>query len=293
MILDAPDHPFSSTLSIGRRESSSSRQSLFCIGGEDGKLRCFSSGADQHLFAFIQEVYLPMNATIRTCSCCNSPPGAKSNGRGVVVAAGGKLRFALWQYDTSSLFLRTTHERLALECVLPFGAFLKEVVQGTVWPKASQDHRILASSSCSFVDIEDCGDGMSARGGVTYMILLCDSRGVAAVLKYLMRDEDIAADYGHIAASAANTSAATAPAPVPRESNMILEEFQASDSPLVSSALLLLSSQSGEIAAFAMGGAADGVMLDPSRLQLMVAFIGDTKGHVSIWLLAGSRLLAG
>jgi WD40 repeat protein len=72
-----------------------SRPSLIAVGGEDGSVKLFAQSPPN--FQFLQEVQMPMNAAVRALS--HSPSPACDRIRGIVVAGGGKLSYAVWSYD--------------------------------------------------------------------------------------------------------------------------------------------------------------------------------------------------
>jgi hypothetical protein len=119
-------------------------------GGEEGRIKVFSKDVHNKLHV-AQDLEMPHNVPVR--AMCSSSSSA-SRSRGIVVAGGGRLMFRVFSYDAESSS--------------PLQQVFWTRYSGTTWANATQDHRILAVQ-CTARSTEK----------ESYLILLCDSRGVA------------------------------------------------------------------------------------------------------------------
>jgi WD40 repeat protein len=166
------------------------------VGGEEGRVKVFSA-AD---LSPRQELVLPSNASLKALSCCSA---GEDKSRGVVAGGGGKLVFSVWTYDYQS----AANDGQPLQQVLSRGC------EGKLWPRATQDHRVL-SVQCTFLsETQDDGGTASYR----YLVVFSDSRGVATV-----------ALFTHC------------PDASPRCAFEILQELQVSSCPVISSCITSL-----------------------------------------------------
>jgi hypothetical protein len=151
-----------------------------------------------------------MNSSLKSLSTARSDA---SSDRGIVLGGGGKLQYYIWTYDRSSGC--TTGSAL--------GDVLFSAKEGTVWGKATQDHRIL-SVQCEYLEqatlSHTLGDGRENILVERYAILLCDSRG-AAVLGVF--------EHGVLGTSVA------APGPARHSAFHVLQQIQPSQCPVLSS----------------------------------------------------------
>jgi WD40 repeat protein len=213
------------------------KSDFLVVGGEDSYMKVFSVPD----LGLRQEVSMSMNSSLKSLSSARS--GASAH-RGIVLGGGGKLQYYIWTYDRS----------VGCTAGAVLGAVLFTAKEGTVWSKATQDHRILsvqcayleqATLSLAHADLRE--DIVVER----YAILLCDSRG-AAVLGVF--------EHG------VSDTRAPVPGRVRHNAFHVLQQIQPSQCPVLSSSLLL--SESGD--------------------ARVVAIFGDTAGTVSVWSAARS-----
>lgn len=133
---------------------------LFVAGGEEGVIKVFSVPQ----MDVIQEIKLPEECPIRTI--CTDTAMNETNKDGIVVAAGGRLSFAVWTFN--EIALESASAISSLAPVLQFGA------AGEPPKNATQDHRILCSA-CWFAHHD---------GTYGYYIILGDSRGCARLFHF-------------------------------------------------------------------------------------------------------------
>jgi len=126
---------------------------LIAIGGEDGKVKVFTTQEESNI-RFVQEVSLPSNVSAKVIA------SAGTASHGIVVAAGGKLMYSVWKYKQAS----DADEDIPLDCELSFAC------SGSIWPRATQDHRVLSLSVLHLEQSDGC-----------YHIVMTDSRGVVSV----------------------------------------------------------------------------------------------------------------
>ena len=137
-----------------------SNSRLLAAGGEEGTVKIFETAS----MKILQEVSLPSECPVRAmCSC---PLGYDKN-KGILVAGGGKLSFAIWHFDDA---LATPSIEVNVPSLCPF---LRLACVGNPPKNATQEHRIL-SSTCWYT--EEDSSTIFENG---YFILLCDSRGCA------------------------------------------------------------------------------------------------------------------
>lgn len=128
---------------------------MFASAGEEGVVTlCALPG-----MRVVQEMRLPQDCPVRTLCSCSAPDAV----RGILVAAGGRLSFAVWTY---SIGARNMNPQLAP--VLQLGA------AGDPPKNATQEHRILCSACWSAPVGYQAG----------YCIILCDSRGSSRLFHY-------------------------------------------------------------------------------------------------------------
>jgi WD40 repeat protein len=203
------------------------------VGGEDSCVKVYSVPK----LELVQEVSLSMNSSLK--SLC-SVTSAASSSRGIVVGGGGKLQYYIWMFDRS---LGCT-SRSTLGDVLHTGA------KGSIWAKATQDHRILSVHAVYVGSSTVTTAGSAAVGYVEkYAILLCDSRGIAVVGMF---------EHSLLGAGGAQVA-----------SFSMLHQILASQCPLLSCALSRLP--------------------DPTSGAL-IAVAGDTTGTISVWRISGDNI---
>lgn len=204
---------------------------IILVGGESGNilLYCNNIGASEgFLPSPIQQLDMPMNTSIKSMKITRD---GTNPAIGIYLATGGKLRYSIWSFDTSNQ--------------LSGNVFHKQC-DGTLWPQATQDHRTLA---VDIISVKTKPSDDSSR----YSLLLCDSRGMLTVAKYIQRQ------YNPNALPTTDNSNLT-----------IYEQFNPFEYPVLCCKILNVD----------FGG-------DSS---INIGIIGDTTGGVHIFLLAGSHL---
>ena len=136
---------------------------LLFVAGEEGNIKTFTYDRSNKFseIVFQQEVEFPFNRPIKTLQSCSE---CESNLKGIVVAAGGKLVYSVYRYNTRDFIENSIQGESSLHSRLPLNTFLIPCCSGSTWNKASQDHRILSLSVCSICNLY-------------YLISFCDSRG--------------------------------------------------------------------------------------------------------------------
>jgi hypothetical protein len=133
------------------------------VGGEEGRVKVFNATD----LSPRQELVLPSNASLKALSCCSS---GEDLSRGIVVGGGSKLVYSVWIYDYQSI----ADDGQPLQQVLSIGC------EGKLWPRATQDHRVL-SVQCTFLSHTQDEHGTTSY---CYLIVFCDSRGVSTVARF-------------------------------------------------------------------------------------------------------------
>lgn len=123
--------------------------SYVVVGGEDGTARAYESCNNE--LVFTQSLEMPHNVPIRAMKWRASTGSASA---GVLVVGGGRLLFTVWVAAIG-------------ETALPLDHVFSLSYSGSMWSKATQDHRILSL---------DC---LNTSVPHQFTLLLCDSRGVA------------------------------------------------------------------------------------------------------------------
>lgn len=133
-------------------------QDILVVGGEDCTIKVFDLSSLQ----LLQETTLSKNSSLKSLhATANILAGIEGAKQGIVLGGGGKLLYYVWSYDFSDGV-----------AAIP----LRRVAVGYVWPRATQDHRIL-SVRCNHVGV--VGDAHQ------YALFLCDSRGIMTILSLL------------------------------------------------------------------------------------------------------------
>jgi hypothetical protein len=179
---------------LGGASSSSSGgggPGLLAAGGEEGVVRLHSPAAGAGLPAR-QEVRLPGDCPVRTLSSCCGRGGA-GGGRGALVAAGGRLSFALWLFDTpadtaSATTTDTDRTDTDTDTTAPAPRpppALAPVLQLGCAHEApgTQEHRVL-SSACWYAPASAPAEGEEGGEQEGYYVLLGDSRGCVRLFHY-------------------------------------------------------------------------------------------------------------
>lgn len=159
---------------------------LFAAAGEEGVVKLF----DLPNMRIVQEVRLPQDCPIRTMNTCLF---ADMSGNGILVAAGGRLSFAVWMINARIGGSDTTYPSLAP--VLQFAS------AGHSPKNATQEHRILSSASWY----------ATPHGVPGCYIVLCDSRGCVRLFFFTIESrslqlvwETIVSEYPILACSLLN-----------------------------------------------------------------------------------------
>lgn len=223
---------FITSITSQQPHSAQLRSAHIVVGGEESCVKVYSVPD----LTLQQEVSLSLNSSMKALASARS--GASAD-RGIVVGGGGKLLYYIWLYDRTS----------AANMTAPLGSVLYSGLEGSIWTKATQDHRIL-SVQCTYLDCGASGPVKNHPEGVyveRYLVLLCDSRGSATI-----------GMFEHAPLSAAPATGVSAAAATLHAQFTVIQQLQPSQCPLLSSALLL-----------APGGA--------------LAVFGDTAGVISVW----------
>jgi WD40 repeat protein len=191
---------------------------ILVIGGEDCTVKMY----DLPSLQLLQETTLAKNSTLKSLSTSSC---GTENQKGIVLGGGGKLLYYIWSYD----FKEVTKD-------IP----LRKLVVGTVWPQATQDHRILSVESCYLN--QTVSDNYNVQDN--FLLFLSDSRGILNVLS-LQLDFESNEQKPYLIQS--------------------LYEIAVSENPLLSSSLLPL---------YVMPS------LDEELLVHIICCVGDTKGSV-------------
>ena len=328
-------------------ESGASAENLLSLvftGGEEGNVKCFAVTGENHL-SFQHQVDFPAHVPVRALRVCVR----SGDSSGVVVAAGGRLKFSVWHFDASCFRVVSAEAGSGLSSgpattrsevfsTHPLNCVLKETFSGTVWPQATQDHRILAlacialSASPSYPPISvypvsrnesRISVGEEKKESNPFIMALCDSRGFINVV--LLDGEDYFQEYfrqcdsqeSEVFASSAKLPSGTSRTGVSagaedvginvapemlcnstdssstRNSKngklQILQEFVASECPIISCEMLRLTYHSALSESDTLGKS----MSTTTSVNAAVACVGDTSGAVGLWMLAGSILMDG
>ena len=132
------------------------------VGGVDGCVHLYCSESTREL-QLVQREEMPHGVIVRTVAACAD---SGQQGRGIVVAGGGRLFYSIWHYDYSNVFTMPFNHLLTLGC------------SGCTVRNASQDHRILSLAAIS-----------NATGEFT--IISGDSRGFLQVLCFFSKDDSV------------------------------------------------------------------------------------------------------
>eukprot|EP01041_Mallomonas_annulata_P002280 gene2280-4437_t len=252
-------------------QSQSQSQCLYAVGGgEEGQVRCFSL---PH-FALQQFSYMPSSVAVRAITVSQR----ERRSRGLVVAAGGRLSFAVWTFDGEYLQNKnqnnddpddhhqvmqqsSTSDVQMSNMGLGQHLYLHDLYNGSTWRQATQDHRILCAHCLPLNPHDDFNDNGSDD---YHLLLLGDSRGKAVLSVINPSNHSSTSD--------------------PRAAVRITQEFVASESPLLCCQLLHIQSSS-----ISVPETKDGI--DKYRkvscgCQYVLGVMGDTAGGVSVWLVA-------
>jgi hypothetical protein len=216
--------------------AAASAGNFLVVGGEESCVKVYSVPK----LDLQQEISLSMNSSLKALSVSASGVCAD---RGVAVGGGGKLQYYIWLYDFT--------QRTRSKQVLFTGS------EGTVWARATQDHRIL-SVQCSYLSADSAvdpkyGDRYSVE---RYLVLLCDSRGTATIGLFTHSLLGCGVQSGKLSVRFD-----------------VLQQWDASQCPLLSSHLGLVQGEGHTLAE-------------------VLAVVGDTAGTVSVWR-SGLKVLDG
>jgi hypothetical protein len=178
-------------------------QDLLVLGGEDCTAKVYTLPDLQ----LLQETTLSKNSTLKSLATVSTTIDNDISYKGIVLGGGGKLLYYLWSYD----FTSTNSTKLQSHTPL------RKLTIGSVWPKATQDHRIL-STQCIY-------SGQTVDAGYHFLLFICDSRGVMNILQLQL-------DFDARAIKAYNVAA--------------LYELGVSCCPLLSCAITKLSNPDGQ-----------------------------------------------
>lgn len=229
---------------------------LLAVAGEDAIIKIFHKDESSNGFNYFQDCQMPGNVQIR---CVKSVESLDKPGSGVMLAAGGRLMFAIWHYDVNEWdceysLIALTHSG----CFSDSSRSGKSKSMRTgkqCHSSGGQDHRILSCDAVSldrdhFKTHSDTSELLDA----TFVALFCDSRGIATLL--VIHDsprEDL------------------------RSTNVALDRFKILDqflatpagSPLLSCVLIPIKRDDGS----------------GSSAVMHVAALGDSSGGITVWLL--------
>lgn len=232
------------TSALGGSAETPLQSSHIVVGGEDSCVKVYSVPD----LVLRQEVSLSLNSSMKALSSARSSASAD---RGIVVGGGGKLLYNIWLFDGCG----------SASASSSLGRVLYTGVEGSIWAKATQDHRIL-SVQCAYLD-HRVKPSVSTKDhhptGIfveRYLILLCDSRGSATLALF---------DHAPLSAPGVGLSVSGAAAALPYTQFTVLQQLQPSQCPLLSSALLITPSSPLHSA------------------PMVLAVFGDTAGIVSVW----------
>lgn len=189
--------------------SSQLRSSHIVVGGEDSCVKVLSVPD----LVLQQEVSLSLNSSMKALASARSGVSAI---RGIVVGGGGKLLYYIWLFDDSRSACASAHVTDSQDSL---GTVLYTGVEGSIWAKATQDHRIL-SVQCAYLESATSLSVKHHPVGISverYMVLLCDSRGSATLGLFEHAPQ---ASVRHVQFS-------------------VLQQLQPSQCPVLSSALLI------------------------------------------------------
>ena len=223
-------------------------EKLLLIGGEEGNLRSYLVSPFLDNLSFQQILEFPFNRPVRCVAGCDDI----SSGRGIVVAAGSKLHYAIYAYDTEGF-------RQYIESIDTSGyalnSFFATVCTGSTWSEATQDHRILTLSICCTTN-------------ATFHIILCDSRGIVSLIIFDLDSSDDKVK------TLENFKGSEHPL---ISSDMHILKYQDGHS------VLKRKCEENENRNVREHSKPD------QLLPIVFCALGDTAGLVSVWLLKGSR----
>lgn len=146
--------------------------SILAVGGEDCTMKVFNLSN----LELLQETTLSKNASLKSLHSCGNSNSSnngsnKACSRGIVLGGGGKLLYYLWSYDF-------TCNDEGCEKMRTRRVPLRKICEGSVWPNATQDHRILAVR-CLYLGVTSQPEAVHHYG-----LFLTDSRGILTILKF-------------------------------------------------------------------------------------------------------------
>ena len=214
------------------------------VGGEDSCVKVYSVPD----LLLQQEVSLSMNSSLKSLCFARSEV---SSDRGIVLGGGGKLQYYIWIWD-QTLRQPKGHS---------LGDVLFTAVEGSIWAKATQDHRIL-SVQCMFLDskVHTSMTGAESEEFLVerYLLLLCDSRGHATIGIF-----EHSPGRGLLSA-------------VHKPRFHIVQQLQPSQCPVLSCSLLRVNNCSSTTSVAECIEQGDSIL----------ALFGDTAGVISVWKLS-------
>jgi WD40 repeat protein len=151
------------------------------IGGELGNLLVFEisnshrNHPQMNCSQPIQHVDMPSNVSVKALT---SRASSRHPRTGLLLATGGRLRFAIWKYDFSSI-----SDRYPKTSPSDSDSVLCQISTGSLWLKATQDHRALAA------DIITVRENIH-EDAESFIIMICDSRGVISLGYLQLVDND-------------------------------------------------------------------------------------------------------
>eukprot|EP01039_Chlorochromonas_danica_P003286 gene3286-3604_t len=143
--------------------------SILAVGGEDCTMKVFNLSN----LRLLQETTLSKNASLKSLHSCGNNNTNKACSRGIVLGGGGKLLYYLWSYDF-------TYNDEGCDKTQAGRVPLRKVCEGSVWPNATQDHRILAVR-CLYLGVTNESQSEAVHH---YGLFLADSRGILTILKF-------------------------------------------------------------------------------------------------------------
>jgi hypothetical protein len=300
------------------------RPRVVAVGGEDGSLRIFQYSQETDKMVLLQEAAMPANLSVKAVASSRDSDALQHSlesalyprhdaGSGIVVAAGGRLSYSLWKYANAAA-------SPPLSCVLSFEC------SGTIWPKATQDHRIL-TANCRALVRHHIDDSVSPTAspakvsvpavqavpidslpaGANVVCVSSQNRLPAATenksstlpptesspathLEYLIVFGDsrglATLATYHEVDAHGDFGKAHDGEKRRRKGLNIIEEVQVSEFPILSSDVLILTPENTVVGNCSTAGFS-------SSARYVLGFFGDTTGVMSIWLLKSTILSNG
>ena len=229
-------------------------EKLLVMGGEEGNLRSYLVSPCLRNISFQQTLEFPSNRPVRCVAGCLDMSGT----RGIIVAAGSKLHYAIYTYNIQGI-----HRDFASISSVGYSlnSFFTTACAGSTWSQATQDHRILSSSvSCTI--------------NTNFLAVLCDSRGMVSLISFDLAYPNNGPDLIESFKGSEH--------PLISSDICIVKCGSRRGHP---HSAMKRKCQEGSIDVSLIKECT----AVPSSSSIIISVLGDTAGLVSVWLLQGSR----